>query len=117
MKWKAYVTEPKRLTSRVFSRLFDYLLAYLVFTFILACSTEILDEMIYIAGLIASPLLWAPIEALLISTIGTTPGKAILGIHVRDKSGFKISYFSYRTNSITNTFSCGKIKLDFIIYL
>jgi len=41
---------------------------------------------------LATPLLWAPIEALLISKWATTPGKTLLGLSVRDALGFKLPF-------------------------
>ena len=101
MKSNTYTIKPKRLTSRILSRLFDYLLAYLLFTFALSYSADFLDDMVYFIGFIASPLLWAPLEALLISTIGTTPGKAVLGIHIRESDGSKLTFIRALKRSLS----------------
>ena len=37
------------------------------------------------------PLLWVPFETLLVSLLGTTPGKALFGIHIRDQKERKLS--------------------------
>jgi hypothetical protein len=45
----------------------------------------------YLLGL-ATPFLWVSVEAWLISKWGTTPGKALLGLSVRDALGFKLPF-------------------------
>lgn len=40
------------------------------------------------------PVLWAPVEALLIAKWGTTPGKAFFGLSVLNASGLNLSYLS-----------------------
>jgi hypothetical protein len=42
----------------------------------------------------AIPFLWVPLEALLISKWGTTPGKALFGLSVRNAIGLKLSYLA-----------------------
>lgn len=44
----------------------------------------------YLAG--AVPFLWVPVEALLISRLGTTPGKAFFGLSVRNAIGSNLPY-------------------------
>jgi hypothetical protein len=41
---------------------------------------------------LAIPFLWIPIEAFFISRLGTTPGKALFGLSVRDAEGEPLSY-------------------------
>jgi uncharacterized RDD family membrane protein YckC len=43
---------------------------------------------------LAVPFLWVPVEALLISKWGTTPGKALFGLFIRTVEGLKLPYFA-----------------------
>ncbi len=75
---------------RVLARFSDYSLCFLT----LGAATLFLPffygPLFYYFLALATPLLWAPIEALLISKWGTTPGKALVGLSVRDPLGFKL---------------------------
>lgn len=73
---------------RWFARLTDLLLFSLVFGGVLGMvsPTSAIWESDFVIGLLMA-LAWIPIEALLISSFGATPGKALLGISVSKKDG------------------------------
>jgi len=47
----------------------------------------------YFIFLVVIPLLWMPVEALLLMLFGTTPGKALLGIKICHRTGAKLSFW------------------------
>jgi uncharacterized RDD family membrane protein YckC len=77
---------------RVLARICDYCLFFLTASVITLVLPFFYGPFFYYYLAIAIPLLWAPLEALLISKWGTTPGKALLGLSVRDAVGFKLPY-------------------------
>lgn len=79
------------LWARLIARLTDYSLLYLVCVSIsLFFSSTMIDNFYFWMGC-ATPFIWAPIEAVLIAAIGTTPGKFFLGLAVQDDKGEKLS--------------------------
>lgn len=79
---------------RALARFCDYCLFFLTL-----CATTLFlpffySPLFYYFLALATLFLWAPLEALLISKWGTTPGKALLGLSVRDAFGVKLSFLS-----------------------
>lgn len=76
--------------SRLCARVFDYSIFYLVGVFLsLALPTEFSENFYYVYAL-ATPLLWAPLEAIMMSLWGTTLGKMVFGVIVRTAKGEKL---------------------------
>jgi len=81
----------KYFWSRFFARMIDYGIFYLVGILLsLSLPTEFSESFYFIYAL-ATPLLWAPLEAILLSLWGTTLGKMVFGVVVRDIDGEKLS--------------------------
>src|ERR1051326_6135030 len=80
------------LWFRALARFCDYCLFYLTLGAITLFLPFFYGPLFYYLLALAVPVLWAPLEALLISKWGTTPGKALLGLSVRDPFGFKLSF-------------------------
>lgn len=78
---------------RALARFVDYLSLFLVGGTISMFFPWFIDTLYYIAFALAVPFLWIPIEALLVSLTGTTPGKALFGIKIFDRTGRKLSYW------------------------
>ena len=77
---------------RSLARFCDYCLFYLVAGAITLSLPYFYPPFFYYFLAIATPLLWIPLEAFLISKWGTTPGKALFGLSVQSAEGFKLSY-------------------------
>jgi hypothetical protein len=77
---------------RLLARICDYCLCFLALSAITLFLPFFYPPFFYYYLALAVPLLWAPWEALLISRWGTTPGKALLGLSVRDALGFKLPF-------------------------
>ncbi|MCI0382102.1 MAG: RDD family protein [Chlamydiae bacterium] len=78
---------------RIVARLIDYSFLYLIATaisFLFSVHQELFS---LIAGF-AIPVAFAPIEAVWLTTLGTTPGKALCGLSVRDEEGKKLSFWA-----------------------
>lgn len=74
---------------RLIARFYDYFLVYFIldyisYRYILSVNPEA-DLKIYV-GLLP-PIIWVLVESLLLTSIGTTPGKWLLGIRVLAESG------------------------------
>lgn len=80
------------LWFRALARFCDYCLFFLTLGAITVFLPLFYGPFFYYYLALAVPLLWAPIEALLISKWATTPGKALLGLSVRDALGFKLPF-------------------------
>lgn len=78
---------------RLLARVCDYCLFFLASSAVTFLLPFFYGPFFYYYLALAIPLLWAPLEALLINKWGTTPGKALLGLSVRDALGFKLPYF------------------------
>ena len=76
----------------VFARLTDYSVFYIFIGVLTSCLPYFLGSLFYLILIALIPLLWIPIEALLISRYGTTPGKSLFGIRVHTQIGGKLSY-------------------------
>jgi hypothetical protein len=79
---------------RYFARMFDYM----VFAFIMALIAAAFEydprSNNPILWGFADPLLWCFVEPLLLATFGTTPGKLLFNIRVRDVAGEKMGYLA-----------------------
>jgi uncharacterized RDD family membrane protein YckC len=88
----APLAPPRRAQSgrRLWARILDWIVANTaVATLVILADAELGGE------LVRGPLvllLWIPLEALLLSTVGSTPGKWLLGIFVRDAGGRRLSF-------------------------
>ncbi|HEX3025678.1 MAG TPA: RDD family protein [Clostridia bacterium] len=92
---------------RFFARMIDYVLIYSIIIFFLKIMTPGLFALYQSVTYISIPaLVWLIIEAILISTIGTTPGKWILRITVRNSDGSKLNFKNSLLRSLM-VFSCG----------
>ena len=78
---------------RALARFVDYLLLFLVGGSISMFFPWFIDTLYYLAFALAVPFLWIPIEALLVSLTATTPGKALFGIKIFERTGRKLSYW------------------------
>lgn len=90
--------------NRIIARAMDYGLFYLLGVILSLMLPFDFKDSFYAAFALASPLLWIPIEAFLLYTWGTTPGKAAFGIVIRDYSGKKLSFLQ----SLKRAFFIGK---------
>ena len=77
---------------RFFARCCDYCLILLSSITIIFFLPVFLDFYLYLILVLLLPLCWIPIEALLISRVQTTPGKALFGIQVTDALGRPLPY-------------------------
>jgi uncharacterized RDD family membrane protein YckC len=80
------------LWFRTLARFCDYCLFFLILSAITLFLPFFYGPFFYYYLLLFVPFLWAPLEAFLISGWGTTPGKALLGLSVRDALGFKLPF-------------------------
>jgi uncharacterized RDD family membrane protein YckC len=96
--------DPPRPWLRYWARTFDYFLCGLVFGPAFAISEgNKADAGFFIAGLL-TVLLWIPLEAASLSTIGTTPGKWLFNIRLSDQSGGRLPF----TRALRRAFSIAK---------
>lgn len=92
MDFEKYSLLKPRPFLRASARLFDYLFFYIVMSFAFFISPIIVPELLHLCFGLLLPMLWVPVEALFLTLFGTTPGKALLGIHIRDKAQNKPSF-------------------------
>ena len=78
--------------NRFLARTMDYGLFYFIGVMLSLMLPFDFKEMFYLTFALEVPLLWAPIEALLLNTWGTTLGKAIFGVLIRDANQHKLSF-------------------------
>ncbi|MCB1107441.1 MAG: RDD family protein [Chlamydiia bacterium] len=91
---------PPRPWVRFWARMVDYSLFFIVLSFIIA----FFDIYLGTAGAylqIIAIFLWVFVETLLLCTVGTTPGKWLLKVTVRDENHQKLSFSS----SLNRSFS------------
>jgi len=91
MNLKNYLINMKKPLTRFLARIIDYSLFYSLLVLPLFFASLFDHDLTHILAIVAIPLLWVPLEALLLSLFGTTPGKAIFGIQVRNQQGQKLS--------------------------
>ncbi len=72
------------LLRRILARLLDYSFFYSLLILPLFFTSLIPNEMLHLMIGALIPLFWIPIEAFLLSTFGTTPGKSLLGLHIKN---------------------------------
>lgn len=90
MNIKEYFINLTKPLSRFLARILDYSLFYTLFVLPLFFTSLIDHDMTHVICVLLIPLFWIPFEALSISLLGTTPGKALFGIQVRDSNGKKL---------------------------
>jgi uncharacterized RDD family membrane protein YckC len=78
--------------TRFFARLLDYSLFYCLLILPFFFASLIDNDLIHFAAIYLIPLLWIPLEALFISLLGTTPGKFLFGIFIKDAGNKKIPF-------------------------
>lgn len=78
--------------NRIFARFIDYGFFYLFGIMLSLVLPFDFEDSFYLLFGIATPILWAPIEALLLSKYGNTLGKSIFGITVRGKENKLLSF-------------------------
>jgi uncharacterized RDD family membrane protein YckC len=78
--------------TRVCAQLTDYAIFYLVFALSTLLAPFYVEELYSLLFVVLLPLLWAPVEALLVSRFKTTPGKSLFGIRVESHVGGKIPF-------------------------
>ncbi len=79
--------------SGALSRLTDYFLFYILLNFLCSFLPYFWDFKFYLMLVVATPLLWAPLEALFLSLFGSTPGRALFKIKLTNQEGGKLSFF------------------------
>lgn len=79
---------------RFWARVLDYNIFSVMLVFILSYTSISMEIASYIALSLFSVFLWIFVEAAFISLYKTTPGKALLNIHVSDIQNKKLSYTS-----------------------
>ena len=92
---------------RYFARMIDYVFICFIIVFLLKISSPGLLALYESVKYISIPaLIWIIIEAILISTVGTTLGKWILRVTVRTADGSKLNFKNSLLRSLM-AFSCG----------
>lgn len=82
----------------------DYGLFYFVGVILSLMLPFDFQDKFYFTFALQVPVLWAFVEAILLSSWGTTPGKLLFGVVVRDESGNKLSFLQ----SLQRAFFFGK---------
>lgn len=70
------------------AQVFDLALFFLL---LVATAIFFLPQLYGAKLLLAAPILWMPIEAFLLATVGTTLGKKLFGVRVQERSGKKLT--------------------------
>ncbi|PCI93282.1 hypothetical protein COB11_05610 [Candidatus Aerophobetes bacterium] len=92
MDLKKFNNANPRPLSRFFSRVLDYFFFYCFLVLPLFYNSLFDHDYMHLLCIILVPLAWIPFEVLFIWLFGTTPGKAFLGIHLRNKENKKPSF-------------------------
>ncbi|MBS0604366.1 MAG: RDD family protein [Verrucomicrobia bacterium] len=79
---------------RALARFCDYSIFFLALGAVTLFLPYFYGPFFYYYLALAIPFLWAPVEALLVSKWGTTPGKTLFGLSVGDAMGRNLSYSS-----------------------
>jgi len=74
------------------AKLTDYCLLYCVLAFTISCLPYFLSLYFYLGLILAIPVLWIPIEALLISRYAATPGLALFRAKVHTEIGGNLTF-------------------------
>lgn len=91
MKEEKYRKDQPKPLLRAFARTLDYCFFYSLFILPLFFASIIPHDRLHLAIMVLIPLFWVPIEAFFITATGTTPGKALIGIHIRNDLDQKLS--------------------------
>jgi len=91
MNVKSYLINIAKPFTRFLARALDYSIFYCFFILPLFFTALLDHDTLHLACVLLVPFFWIPFEALFISLLGTTPGKALLGIHIRDSNCKKLS--------------------------
>ena len=91
MDIRSYLINISRPFARCLARALDYSFFYAFFILPLFFTSLLDDDIVHLICVVLVPLLWIPFEALLLAFLGTTPGKALFGIHIRDNNKKKLS--------------------------
>lgn len=91
MRFEKYTNTTQHLYARAFARALDYLLFYVGIALGIFISPFMVPDLIYLISALSLPLFFIPLETLYLKFFGTTPGKALLGIHIRKANGEKLS--------------------------
>lgn len=92
MNEKKFLSNQSSPWTRFLARLLDYSLFYslLILPFFFASLIE--NDLIHLAAIYLLPLLWVPLEAVFTSLLGTTPGKFLFGIFLKNTENKKIPF-------------------------
>lgn len=88
---------------RFLARVFDYGLFYFITLFISLILPVELESQMFLLWALIVPFLWAPIEALLLHSWGTTPGKKLFGLSLPVLTwgdSFKRAFFFKRSHDL-----------------
>ena len=77
---------------RFLARITDYSLFYIFIAFSTSFLPYFLGMSFYLSLTFVIPLLWVPLEALLLSRYGTTPGKSLFRMRVHNEVGGNLSF-------------------------
>jgi uncharacterized RDD family membrane protein YckC len=77
---------------RFFAKCIDYSLFYMVVSLISLFVPYYFDDIYYVGLALATPILWAPIEAFLIAKYKTTIGKLLFGVRIENHVGGRLPY-------------------------
>lgn len=77
---------------RILARGIDYAILYLIFSLCSLIFPYYVEDLYYLGFASFVPVLWVPIEALLISKTKTTPGKSLFGIRVETHLASKLPF-------------------------
>ena len=89
MKNEKYKATVKHFYTRAFARVLDYLLFYAGIALGIFISPFMVPDLVYVILALFIPLFFIPFETLYLKLFGTTPGKALLGIHLRNENDEK----------------------------
>jgi uncharacterized RDD family membrane protein YckC len=100
MKSLFFLDKKPSLLSSFIARSIDYSILYFLISLSAMISPLYIEDLYYMGFLLFLPLLWAPIEAFLISKIKTTPGRFLLGIRVETQMGGKLPFWTSLKRSL-----------------
>lgn len=92
MNNKKFLSNQSSPWTRFFARLLDYSLFYCLLILPLFFASLIENDLIHLAAIYLIPLLWIPLEALFTSILGTTPGKFLFGIFLKNSKNENLSF-------------------------
>lgn len=88
-----FLDKKPSLLSSLIARGIDYCIFYLLFTLASMIFPFYIEDFYYIGFALLIPVVWAPIEAFLISKTKTTLGKLLLGIRIETHLGGKLPFW------------------------